>query len=45
MKGIWRAGSLAQDPEEQVEKDMETGIFFHRGTTGEPGRGPIYQGF
>ena len=31
MKGTWRQGSLAGDPEGYVEKALETGISFHRG--------------
>jgi hypothetical protein len=45
VKGTWREGSLARDPEGHVEKAMETGISFHRDTAGEPGRGLVYQGF
>ena len=44
MKGTWRESSLAGDPEGQVENALETGIYFHRGPAGEPGRGHIYQG-
>jgi hypothetical protein len=33
MKGTWREGSLAGDPEGYVEKALGTGIFFHRGPT------------
>ena len=31
MKGTWREGLLAGDPEEYVEKALETGISFHWG--------------
>ena len=31
MKGTWREGSLAGDPEGCVEKALETGSSFHRG--------------
>ena len=31
VKGTWRGGSLAGDPEGYVEKALETGISFHRG--------------
>ena len=31
MKGIWREGSLAGDPEGYVEKALETVVSFHRG--------------
>jgi len=39
-----RGGSFPEDPKGYVEKALETGISFHRGPTGEPGRGPIYKG-
>ena len=32
MKGTWREGSLAGDPERCVEKALETSISFHRGS-------------
>jgi len=32
------------DPEKYVEKALETGISFHRGPVGEPGRGLVYRG-
>ena len=44
MKGTWRESSLAGDPEGQVENALETGIYFHRGPAGEPGRGLMYWG-
>jgi hypothetical protein len=44
VNGTWREDSLAGDPEEYVEKDLELGIFFHRGPDGEPGSGLIYWG-
>jgi hypothetical protein len=31
VKGTWREGSLAGDPEGYVEKALEMGISFHRG--------------
>ena len=31
MKGSWKEGPLAGDPEGYVEKALETGIFFHSG--------------
>ena len=31
MKGTWREGFLAGDPEGYVEKDLEMGSSFHRG--------------
>ena len=31
MKGTWREGFLARDPERYGEKALETGISFHRG--------------
>jgi len=30
VKGAWREGFLAEDPEGYVEKALETGISFHR---------------
>jgi len=44
VKGTWRDSSLAGDPGGYVEKALEMGISFHRGPSGEPGRGLIYQG-
>ena len=32
MKGTWREGSLAGDPEVYLEKALETGISSHRGS-------------
>ena len=32
MKGTWREGFLAGGPEGYVEKALETGISFHRGS-------------
>jgi len=32
MKGNWKEGSLARDPEVYVEKTLETGISFYRGS-------------
>ena len=31
MKGIWREGFIAEDPEGYAEKALEMGISFHRG--------------
>jgi hypothetical protein len=31
VKGTWREGSLARDPERYVEKALETGISLYRG--------------
>ena len=31
VKGTWREGSVAGDPEVYVEKALETGMSFHRG--------------
>jgi len=44
VQGMWREGSLVGDPKGQIEKALETGIYFHRGPTGEPGRGFVYWG-
>jgi len=44
VKGTWREGSLAGDPEGYVEKAVEKGISFHRAPFGEPGGGLIYWG-
>jgi len=45
VKGTCRRGSLARDPEGYLEKALEMGISFHRGSAfGEPGRGPVYWG-
>jgi hypothetical protein len=43
VKGTWKAGPLAGEPEGYVEKALETGISFYRGPAGEHGRGLIYQ--
>ena len=45
MKGTWREGSLAADPEGYVEKALQTGISFHRSPTREPGRELAYWDF
>jgi len=37
VKGMWREGSLAGVPGEQVEKSLERDSSFHRGPAGEPG--------
>jgi hypothetical protein len=44
VKGTWREGSLAGDPDGYVEKALETGISFHRAPFGEPEGGHIYRG-
>jgi hypothetical protein len=44
VKGTWREGSLAGDPEGYVVNALETGISFNRGPVGEPGRGLAYEG-
>ena len=45
VKGTWRGwGSFTGDPEGYVEEALEMGIPFHRGLSGEPGRGLAYQG-
>ena len=41
VKGTWREGSLAGDPEGYAEKTLETGISF---PFGELGGGLIYRG-
>jgi hypothetical protein len=41
VKGTWREGSLAGDPEGSVEKALETGNSSHRGPVGEPVRGLV----
>jgi len=38
VKGTWREGSLARDLEGYVEKTLETGISFHRGSVWETWR-------
>ena len=38
VKGPWREDSLAGDPEGYVEKALETGISFHRGSVWGTGR-------
>jgi len=45
VKGTWRKSSLVGDPEGYVEKALETGIYCHRGPTGEPGRGSSTKDF
>jgi hypothetical protein len=44
VKGSWREGSLAGDPEGHVEKDLETGFSSNRGPIGEPASGLVYRG-
>ena len=43
VKGTWSEGSLAGDPGGYVEKALEMDISFHRGHTGEDGRGFVYR--
>ena len=43
-QGNLEVGFFPEDPEGYVEKGLETGISLHRGPTGEPAKGPIYQG-
>jgi hypothetical protein len=44
-EGNLEGGSLARDPEGYLEKALETGISFHRGSAfGEPGGGFVYRG-
>jgi hypothetical protein len=43
VKGTWRKGSLAGDPEGYVEKALETGIYSHRGPVVEPVRWLVYR--
>ena len=38
VKGTWREGSLAGDPEGYVEKALDTDISFHRGPVWETWR-------
>ena len=38
VKGTWREDSLAGDPEGNVKKVLEKGIFFHRGSVWETWR-------
>ena len=44
VKGTWREGFLAGDPEEYIKKTLETGISFQRSPFGEPGGGLVYRG-
>jgi len=44
VKRTWREGFLAGYPGGYGEKALEMGISFHRGPTGEPGKGLIYWG-
>jgi len=41
-EGNLEGGSSTQDPEGYAEEDSGEGISFHRGPTGEPGRGLMY---
>jgi hypothetical protein len=45
LKGTWREGSLAGEPEGYVEKVLDIGISYLREPVEEPVRGLIYQGF
>ena len=45
VKGTWREGYLAGEAEGYEEKALQRGISFHRGPTGEPGRGLAYWDF
>jgi len=38
VKGTWREGSLAGDPEAYLEKALEKGISFHGGSVWETWR-------
>ena len=40
VKGTWREGSLAGDPEGYVEEALEMGISFHRGPVWGTWRSP-----
>ena len=44
VKGTWKEGFLAGDPEGCVEKALEMDIFFHRGPVWEPRGGLVYWG-
>jgi hypothetical protein len=43
VQETWREGSLDGDPEGLVERALKTGIYFHMGPAGEPGRGSSTQ--
>ena len=43
-EGNLEGDSFTEDPEGYIEKALETGISLHRGPTGEPRRGLVYQG-
>jgi hypothetical protein len=40
----FEGGLLYWGPWRMVEMAMETSIYFHRGSVGEPGRGIVYRG-
>ena len=42
-EGYLEGGSSPWDPEGYVEEGSDEGISFHRGPTGEPGRGLMYR--
>ena len=42
-EGNLEGGSSTRDPEGYVEEGAGEGISFHRGPTGEPGRGLMYR--
>jgi hypothetical protein len=44
VRGTWRRGSFAGDPEGYDRKALEMGVSLHRSPTGEPGRQLIYWG-
>jgi hypothetical protein len=44
VKGTWREGFLAGDPEGYVEKALETGIFLHMTPFEEPSGRLVYRG-
>ena len=44
VKGTWREGPLAGDPDGYVEKALETGISFHRGPVWGTWRGAYLPG-
>jgi len=43
VRGTWWGDFITVDPGRYVEKAVETGISFHRGCAGEPGKGLIYR--
>ena len=44
MKGTWREGSLAGDPERHLEKAWRRASIFIGAPFGEPGGGLVYRG-